>query len=62
MLCGASGSGKTWLACELGVAACNVFLSVRYTRLPELFDELCAQGRGVGEGQEAIRALRRADN
>ena len=43
VLCGASGSGKTWLACALGVAACNAFLSVRYARLPELLDELCVK-------------------
>lgn len=54
MLCGASGSGKTWLACELGVAACNVFLSVRYTRLPELFDELCAR-----KDEEWVKAKKR---
>lgn len=43
VLCGASGCGKTWLACALGVAACNAFLSVRYARLPELLDELCVR-------------------
>ena len=43
VLCGASGCGKTWLACALGVAACNAFLSARYARLPELLDELCVR-------------------
>ena len=37
---GASGSGKSWIACALGVAACNAFYSVRYVRLPEMLDEL----------------------
>lgn len=37
---GASGSGKTWISNALGVAACNAFFTVRYTRLPELLDEL----------------------
>lgn len=32
--------GKSWLACALGVAACNAFHSVRYTRMPEMLDEL----------------------
>lgn len=42
VITGASGAGKTWLACALGVAACNSFYSVRYTRLPEMVDELVA--------------------
>jgi len=37
---GASGSGKTWLACALGLAACKKYFSVRYIRLPELLDDL----------------------
>ena len=41
VLCSASGCGKTWLACALGVAACNAFHSIQYARLPELLDELC---------------------
>lgn len=40
ILTGSTGSGKTWLACALGVAACNAFYSVRYVRLPELLDAL----------------------
>ena len=38
---GASGNGKTYLACALGEAACRKHLSVRYIRMPELLDELC---------------------
>ena len=38
---GASGAGKSWIACALGVAACNAFKTVRYVRLPEMLDELC---------------------
>ncbi len=37
---GATGSGKTFLGCALGNAACRKFKSVRYTRMPELLDEL----------------------
>lgn len=40
VITGASGAGKSWLACALGVAACNAFHSVRYTRMPEMLDEL----------------------
>jgi DNA replication protein DnaC len=43
ILKGASGSGKTYLACALGYAACTKFKKVRYVRMPELLDELfCA--------------------
>lgn len=40
LVTGASGAGKSWIACALGVAACNAFFSVRYVRLPETLDEL----------------------
>lgn len=40
VITGASGAGKSWIACALGVAACNAFYSVRYVRLPEMLDEL----------------------
>ena len=40
---GATGAGKTWIGCALGVAACNAFFSVRYVRLPELLDDLCVK-------------------
>lgn len=40
VITGASGAGKSWIACALGVAACNAFFSVRYARLPEVLDEL----------------------
>ena len=37
---GATGSGKTYLACAIGNAACRRDMAVRYMRLPELLDEL----------------------
>lgn len=40
MLLGATGSGKTYLACALGMAAVRNFLTVKYVRLPELLVEL----------------------
>lgn len=40
LLTGASGAGKAWISSALGVAACNAFFTVRYTRLPELLDGL----------------------
>jgi DNA replication protein DnaC len=39
-LTGPTGSGKSWLACALGHQACRQGLSVRYERVPRLFDAL----------------------
>lgn len=36
---GASGSGKTWLGCALGVNACMSKYKSRYIRMPELLSE-----------------------
>ena len=41
ILQGATGNGKTYIACALGNAACRKFKTVRYVRMPELLDELC---------------------
>lgn len=50
ILKGASGNGKTYIACALGNAACRNYLKVRYIRLPELLDELAiAHGEGTFE-------------
>ena len=44
---GPTGCGKTWLACALGNQACRQGLSVRYLRLPALFEQLrIAHGDG----------------
>ena len=40
ILKGATGNGKTYIACALGNAACRKLKSVRYVRMPELLDEL----------------------
>lgn len=40
ILKGPTGSGKTFMACALGVSACRKFHKVKYIRLPELLDEL----------------------
>ena len=50
ILKGASGNGKTYIACALGNAACRDYIKVRYVRLPELLDELAiAHGEGTFE-------------
>ena len=40
ILKGASGNGKTYIACALGNAACRRFKKVRYIRMPDILDEL----------------------
>lgn len=37
---GATGTGKSYLACALGMEACKQSYTVRYTRMTELFEEL----------------------
>jgi DNA replication protein DnaC len=41
LVTGASGLGKSWLACALGHKACRENISVLYTRMPRLFADLC---------------------
>jgi DNA replication protein DnaC len=48
IILGATGAGKTYLGCALGMAACRHFFSVKYIRLPDLLDELSiAKGEGI---------------
>jgi DNA replication protein DnaC len=48
MIMGASGNGKSYLACAFGVAACRNYYTVKYIRLPDLLDELTvARGEGI---------------
>ena len=57
---GASGNGKTYLACALGEAACRKHLSVRYIRMPELLDELC-YAKANNEFKKVIKAYQKVD-
>ena len=48
IIMGASGNGKSYLACAFGVAACRNYYTVKYVRLPDLLDELAvARGEGI---------------
>jgi len=40
LILGATGAGKTYLACAFGMAACRNYYSVKYIRLPDLLAEL----------------------
>lgn len=48
IIMGASGAGKTFIGCALGVAACRQLFTVKYIRLPELLADLAiARGEGL---------------
>lgn len=40
IIMGAAGSGKSYMACAFGIAACQNFQTVKYIRLPDLLIEL----------------------
>jgi DNA replication protein DnaC len=60
ILTGATGCGKTWLACALGNAACRQGLSVAYVRTPRLFEELRI-AHGDGSFSKRLSALAKTD-
>jgi len=60
IILGATGAGKTYLSCALGMSACRHFYSVKYIRLPELLDEL-AVARGEGIFQKVILGYKKLD-
>jgi DNA replication protein DnaC len=57
---GPTGTGKSWLACAFGQAACRQGLSVRYERTGRLLDELRI-ARGDGTYSKLLRQLARFD-
>lgn len=57
---GASGAGKTYISCALGIAACRHFFSVKYVRLPELLADL-AIARGEGAYKKVINQYKKFD-
>ena len=55
IILGATGAGKTFLACSLGVAANRNFCAARYLRLPDLGDRCGPEGwdpSGIYEATE----------
>ena len=60
ILKGASGNGKTYIACALGNAACRRFKKVRYIRMPEILDELTI-ARNNGELKKVLEVYKKAD-
>jgi len=48
ILMGASGAGKSYIGCALGISACRQFKKTKYIRLPELLEDLhIARGEGT---------------
>jgi DNA replication protein DnaC len=60
IILGATGSGKTYLSCALGMSACRHFYSVKYIRLPDLLDELSV-AKGEGVFQKVIQGYKKID-
>jgi DNA replication protein DnaC len=60
IILGATGSGKTYLGCALGMAACRHLFSVKYIRLPDLLDELSV-ARGEGIFQKVMLGYKKID-
>jgi DNA replication protein DnaC len=60
LITGATGCGKTWIACALGQQACRQGFSVLYVRVPRLFEELRI-AHGDGSFTRKLAALARTD-
>lgn len=58
IILGATGAGKTYLACALGMATSRNFYSVRYIRLPDLLVEISV-ARANGTYRDYIKKLRK---
>mgnify|MGYP001554275083 CR=1 FL=1 len=59
-LTGPTGCGKTWLACAFGNEACRRGFSVRYLRLPRLF-EMLRIAHGDGSYTKLMNQLLKTD-
>jgi DNA replication protein DnaC len=60
LITGATGAGKTWLACALGNAAARAGFSVLYARTPRLLEELRV-AHGDGSFVRRLAQLARID-
>lgn len=60
LITGPTGTGKTFLACALGHAACRRGFTVRYLRLPRLLGDL-AVARGDGSYGKLMQTLAKTD-
>lgn len=53
IIMGASGAGKTYMGCALGISSCRSLFTTKYIRLPELLTDL-AIARGDGTYKKAV--------
>ena len=60
LIVGATGTGKTYVACALGQSACRHGLTVRYLRLPRLLHDL-GLARADGSYGKLLASLAKAD-
>jgi len=60
IITGATGSGKSFLACALGICACRQDKKVLYMRLPDLMSEL-ADARIQGEAKKVFKLYKEVD-
>jgi DNA replication protein DnaC len=60
LIVGATGTGKTYLACALGQSACRHGLTVRYVRLPRLLQDL-GLARADGSYGKLLATLAKTD-
>lgn len=51
---GASASGKTWLSCAFGVAACRAGYKVKYYKMRNLIDELLVTRAALDGGYQRL--------
>lgn len=58
LITGATGAGKSWIACAIGHNACRQNRSVLYQRVPRLFEAL-ALARGDGRYSRLLKTLSR---
>ncbi|MBT4002120.1 MAG: ATP-binding protein [Candidatus Marinimicrobia bacterium] len=60
IITGPTGAGKTYIACALGRAACDLDLSVRYFRLPHFFQEI-KKAQLEGGYPRLVRSFKKTD-
>lgn len=60
LVTGATGTGKTWIACALGHQACRQGLGVRYLRLPRFLEDLQIR-HGDGSFGRYLNAIAKVD-
>ena len=60
IILGASGAGKTYVACAFGIAACKNFLKVKYVRLPDILNDL-AVAKNIGTYKKIMMQYKRVE-